>query len=121
MQINVPAEYAFRGEGLYNPSCFGAAGGQAGEAGDMDINFVDGGTEKAPKYAVRRYDPLTLRAASPGGGGWGEPRQRDPARVLRDIRDGVVSREAGEAVYGVALSTDGKSIDEAATAALRAG
>lgn len=119
VQVNVDGEYAFRGEGLYTPSCFGAAGGRAGEVGQMDLTFADGGMEPAPKYAVRHYGPLTLRSASPGGGGWGEPRQREPRRVLRDIRDGVVSREAGEEIYGVTLSADGKSVDEAATAALR--
>ncbi|MBT4043539.1 MAG: hydantoinase B/oxoprolinase family protein, partial [Rhodospirillaceae bacterium] len=73
------------------------------------------------KYAVRHYDALTLRAASPGGGGWGQPKQRDPARVLRDVRDGVVSIEAAESVYGVILDGDGRSVDEDATAILRAG
>jgi N-methylhydantoinase B len=121
VQVNVNAEYAFRGEGLHTPSCFGAAGGRAGEAGEMDLTFADGSTEQPPKYAVRRYQPLTMRAASPGGGGWGEARQRDPGRVLRDVRDGVVSREAAEQTYGVMLSLDGKSVDEVATANLRAG
>ena len=120
VQINVDAEYAFRGEGLYTPSCFGAAGGRAGDVGEMVLTFADGGTEQAPKYAVRHYGPLTLRSASPGGGGWGEPRRREPGRVVRDVRDGVVSRRAAEEIYGVAVSADGKSINEAATAALRA-
>jgi hypothetical protein len=40
--------------------------------------------------------------------------------VLRDIRDGVVSLQAGEEIYGVKLSGDGKSVDEAATVRLRA-
>ncbi len=119
VQVNVDGEYAFRGEGLYTPSCFGAAGGRAGEVGQMDLTFADGSMEPAPKYAVRHHGPLTLRSVSPGGGGWGEPRQREPGRVLRDVRDGVVSREAGEKIYGVAVSADGKSVDEAATAALR--
>jgi N-methylhydantoinase B len=119
VQVNVDGEYAFRGEGLYTPSCFGAAGGRAGEVGQMDLTFADGSMEPAPKYAVRHHGPLTLRSVSPGGGGWGEPRQREPGRVLRDVRDGVVSRKAGEEIYGVAVSADGKSVDEAATAALR--
>ncbi len=121
VQVNVDAEYAFRGEGLHTPSCFGAAGGRAGEVGEMDLLFADGSIEQAPKYAVRRYQPLTMRAASPGGGGWGHAQKRDPFRVLRDVRDGVVSREAAEEIYGVVLSPDGKSVDEVATTALRAG
>ena len=54
-----------------------------------------------------------------GGGGWGDPRQRDPARVLRDVRDGVVSSAAAESVYGVVLDQNGISVDQAATADLR--
>ncbi|MBT3533968.1 MAG: hydantoinase B/oxoprolinase family protein [Rhodospirillaceae bacterium] len=121
VEINVPAEYAFRGEGLYNTSCFGAAGGRAGEPGDMNLTFAGGDTEQPKKYAVRHLDPLTLRAASPGGGGWGDPKQRDPAKVLRDVRDGVVSREAAAAIYGVVIDADGKNIDDDATAARRSG
>ncbi len=120
VEVKVDAEYAFRGEGLYNTSCFGAAGGAAGQPGDMEISFAQGGSETPPKYAVRHFGPLTLSASSPGGGGWGDPKQRQPWRVLRDIRDGVVSQQAGEEIYGVKLSGDGKSVDEAATARLRA-
>ena len=121
VEVKVAADYAFRGEGLYNPSCFGAAGGDAGMVGEMELSHSSGERENPPKYAVRHYDALTLRAASPGGGGWGQPKQRDPARVLRDVRDGVVSIEAAESVYGVILDGDGRSVDEDATAILRAG
>ena len=121
VEVKVAAEYAFRGEGLYNPSCFGAAGGQAGEVGEMNLTFADGENEQPPKYGVRHLEPLTLRAASPGGGGWGDPMAREPDRVLRDVRDGVVSQGAGETVYGVILTEDGTSVDKDATAARRAG
>ncbi|MDA0998480.1 MAG: hydantoinase B/oxoprolinase family protein, partial [Proteobacteria bacterium] len=58
--------------------------------------------------------------SSPGGGGFGDPRRRDPARVLRDRRDGLISDETVREVYGVALSADGRSVDAAKTAELRA-
>ena len=54
----------------------------------------------------------------PGGGGMGEPVARDPGKVARDVRDGVVSVEDARALYKVAVSDLGV-IDEAATAALR--
>ena len=38
-----------------------------------------------------------------GGGGFGDPRQRDPERVRRDVLDGYVTREAAERDYGVKL------------------
>ncbi|MBV8410120.1 MAG: hypothetical protein JOY64_21005, partial [Alphaproteobacteria bacterium] len=49
-----------------------------------------------------------------------DPRTRDPQRVLRDVLDNIVSAEAAERDYGVALTTDGRSIDETRTAELRA-
>ena len=42
-----------------------------------------------------------IRIVSPAGGGWGPPEQRDPARVLEDVREGYVSAEQARAVYGV--------------------
>lgn len=39
-----------------------------------------------------------------GGGGWGDPLERDIAAVARDVADGLVSAEAALAVYGVVLS-----------------
>ena len=52
-----------------------------------------------------------------GGGGWGDPLERDPALVAKEIRQGLVSAE-GARVYGVVADADGL-VDDAATAALR--
>jgi N-methylhydantoinase B len=54
----------------------------------------------------------------PGGGGYGEPSTRNPQRVARDVRNGLVSRESAERDYKVVLRDD-FSVDEAATTALR--
>jgi N-methylhydantoinase B len=59
-----------------------------------------------------------VRLETPGGGGFGNPFSRDPARVARDASLGYVSREAARRDYGVALRDDG-SVDAPATAALR--
>jgi N-methylhydantoinase B len=40
--------------------------------------------------------------------------------VLRDVRDGIVSAAGAERDYGVAIAADGRSIDAARTASLRA-
>jgi N-methylhydantoinase B len=55
---------------------------------------------------------------SSGGGGFGDPLERDPARVVADLAEGYVTPEASEAVYGVVLR--GGAVDGAATAARRA-
>lgn len=44
-----------------------------------------------------------LRIVAAGGGGWGDPRERDPAEVRRDVLDGYVSPEAARTVYGVSV------------------
>jgi N-methylhydantoinase B len=54
-----------------------------------------------------------------GGGGFGLPLERDPERVLIDVLDGYVSREAAQRDYGVVLSDD-LAVDEEATRELRA-
>ena len=35
----------------------------------------------------------------PGGGGMGDPRERDPALVRRDVADGLVSGEVAQTIY----------------------
>jgi N-methylhydantoinase B len=53
-----------------------------------------------------------------GGGGFGSPLERDPARVERDVAEGWVSAERARDVYGVVVDAAGH-VDGAATAARR--
>jgi N-methylhydantoinase B len=53
-----------------------------------------------------------------GGGGWGEPLERDPERVRFDVLEEFISKEAARDLYGVALNED-LSVDQAATRELR--
>ncbi|HBY92557.1 MAG: hydantoinase B/oxoprolinase family protein [Ardenticatenaceae bacterium] len=62
---------------------------------------------------------------SGGGGGFGNARERDPERVLADVREGLVSPEAAEQIYATALKQTGTplepyQIDYEATGRLRA-
>lgn len=67
-----------------------------------------------------------LRYVTSAGGGWGEPLERDPERVRLDVRDGYVTPDYARATYGVVVVGDpeedpeGVTVDEAATASLRA-
>src|SRR5262249_62047816 len=54
-----------------------------------------------------------------GGGGFGDPYERSPERVLADVLDGFVSPQAAERDYGVVVD-DGLAVDAAATEARRA-
>lgn len=74
---------------------------------------------KVTNHRLRAGDILTMRC--PGGGGLGDPLERDPALVLRDVEDGIVSPEAARAIYGVVLAEDGRAVDIPATEACRHG
>ena len=53
-----------------------------------------------------------------GGGGWGNPLEREPERVRHDVREELISREAAERLYGVVLDAD-LTLNAAATTRLR--
>ncbi|MGA8078184.1 MAG: hypothetical protein WB868_12435, partial [Xanthobacteraceae bacterium] len=53
-----------------------------------------------------------------GGGGWGDACDRDPAKVIDDVREELISRAAARKLYGVVMSDDFE-LDRAATEALR--
>jgi N-methylhydantoinase B len=71
-------------------------------------------------FGVRLVEGARVRLETPGGGGWGDPKARDPARVARDVRLGYVTAEAARRDYAVAVAADG-TVDTAATKALRKG
>jgi N-methylhydantoinase B len=51
-----------------------------------------------------------LRLRTTGGGGWGEPFEREPELVLQDVLRGLVSVESAERDYGV-IVREGRIID----------
>lgn len=57
---------------------------------------------------------------STGGGGWGNPLERDVAKVLDDVLDEYISVETAREVYGVVIDPKALKLDEPATRALRA-
>ncbi|MBS1886049.1 MAG: hydantoinase B/oxoprolinase family protein, partial [Actinobacteria bacterium] len=68
----------------------------------------------------------TYRYLTNGGGGWGDPFERDPERVKRDVRDGYITIDAAARDFGVVVGGDpehdpeGLTVDDDATARLRA-
>jgi N-methylhydantoinase B len=95
---------------------FGIAGG--GSAAPNYVAFTTGDGDWIPPLRSKlEKQPMkageTLHAASPGGGGFGDPLTRDMAAVERDVRLGYVSRETAERVYGAVM--DGGRVDVPAT------
>jgi N-methylhydantoinase B len=93
----------------------GRDGGVPGAPGRVELK--SGTTLRAKGLQIiPEGDRLMLHL--PGGGGMGDPQERDPAHVAMDVRDGLVSVEAARRDYRVAVSPGGV-LDEDATRALR--
>lgn len=102
---------------------FGVSGG--GEAALNLFSWQADDGEATPPMASKVTDVKLkkgrrVRLETPGGGGFGNAFEREPASVARDVRLGYVSHADAARLYGVGLTNDGV-VDEAATAALREG
>ena len=58
---------------------------------------------------------------TPGGGGWGDPRERDPREVARDVREGYITRERAREVYAVVVDARTGEVDGEGTAGVAGG
>jgi len=61
-----------------------------------------------------------FRHEQPGPGGWGDPLDREPARVLRDVKNELVSAGAARDDYGVVIDVQTWTVDRASTEERRA-
>ena len=98
---------------------WGVRGGDPGMRSTKRLVRSDGSEEWLPAKCdgvkVKEGDVLYFNTW--GGGGWGNPLERDPELVRTEVTRGLVSRE-GAKRYGVVIANDG-SVDVAATEALR--
>ena len=98
------------------PGMLGGGDGAAGSVGTAS------GETLHPKRQQRIPAGERLVLKLPGGGGYGDPLERDPELVRRDVEDGLVSPSAPLEAYGVVLTDaeHGFVVDEEATARSRA-
>jgi N-methylhydantoinase B len=81
---------------------YGLDGGESGESGAAELETADGETRRLPQKSTHELPPgSTVSIRTPGAGGYGDPADRDPDAVRRDVRHGKVSRAAARAAYGV--------------------
>ena len=89
-----------------------------GGPGKPSVNLLDpdGESELLPSkfnLTFKRGDVFRHQCA--GAGGWGDPLEREPVAVLRDVRNEMVSPQTAVEDYGVVLGPNGITIDDAAT------
>lgn len=102
--------------------CYGVNGGEAGLPFSVTVDAqgeprkLGGLVDSEPVKAGQLVVILTT-----GGGGWGDPLEREADLVLRDVIEGKISRDAAHESYGVVLSgaAQAPTVDEKATATLR--
>jgi N-methylhydantoinase B len=109
-------------------ACWGLKGGKAGQP--FRVTVDPGGPAEREVDALADAEPVKagelIRIRTTGGGGWGDPLERDVSDVVRDVRWGKVSVRGARDDYGVVLTydaggsgADDVTVDAAATAALR--
>jgi len=99
---------------------WGLAGGMDGTPNLVEVRKSTGEAERRGRFSnevLHRGD--VVRFITGMGGGYGDPKKRDPQAVLNDVLDGYVTRETAERVYGVAITGEPPRIDEQKTRKLR--
>jgi N-methylhydantoinase B len=93
----------------------GILGGVPGALGATILNINSGDSRVLASkgtYKLSHGDLVTTCLS--GGGGYGDPLEREPERVARDVKAGLLSPGLAASAYGVVVSADG-SVDAAAT------
>lgn len=98
---------------------YGLYGGKAGKAGSVSLDSAQHTKEIGAKVTINISKADEFSYTLPGGGGWGNPLDRDPAAVIRDVRNEIISPEAAHDEYGVVLRPGTLELDENATFELR--
>ena len=110
------------GDGRSNPP-HGVLGGTPGFGGGAYVENRTTGKRRfvsATGEILVEMDEVWVGVSS-GGGGYGDPLQRDPHTVAENVRDGLISPETAKTVFGVSLTTSLEpQIHQDETEALRA-
>ena len=99
---------------------YGLYGGQPGQPSMNYLNPDEENRLLTAKLTMQIRKGDVFRHEVAGAGGWGDPLERVPASVLRDVRNELVSAANARAAYGVVIDTETWTVEEAATEALRA-
>ena len=91
----------------------GALGGADG--GVNKVAIERGGVTYRPPHLSKDQDIQlapgdVIRVSTPGGGGYGDPARRDPAKVRDDVSKGYYTREEAAARFGVRFDAEGRAL-----------
>ncbi len=101
----------------------GVYGGRPAQMARLKIKDAATGRVKKvlpPKTGHPLLNGETLYCAVPGGGGYGNPKERDPQKVLLDYLDGFITLRETKEVFGVVINASKRQVDTSATKRLRA-
>jgi N-methylhydantoinase B len=98
---------------------YGLYGGKPGKPGSSHFNPDTEDRTLPSKVTMAFHAGDVLRYVLPGGGGWGDPLERDTDAVLADARNEIISTDAARREYGVVIDAEAWAIDAAATDKLR--
>ena len=106
------------GRSLY--PCWGINGGGKGTPNYFVIEKGNQPPRRLRKVAAESMQKNDLiRLKTGGGGGFGNPMEREPERVLNDVIDGYINVEQAKSDYGVAIDGARMEVDAQATTQLR--
>lgn len=117
-----PMSISFHGTGYEYPPR-GICGGEDGAPARVAKRTADGEVQELSSPGVEEVDPdEAIIGRFPGGGGYGDPLERDPEAVRADAEEDLITVERARSTYGVVLTeTDhGYEVDESATETVRA-
>ena len=99
---------------------FGLSGGHPAPPHELSINKNTGETiivDAESFYDLNSGDEFSIHQS--GGGGYGDPHDREMSSVRQDVIDGLVSADQARTNYGVVIDPKSFDIDESASAKLR--
>jgi N-methylhydantoinase B len=83
---------------------WGVFGGKSGRPSNCSVIQPDGTEHRyGSKFTITIQKGDVIRTVTPGGGGWGDPLERDPEKVRWDVLEGLVSVERAASAYGVVI------------------
>jgi N-methylhydantoinase B len=124
MEIGVRGDSDWILSAMYDRTRYPARGLRGGTPGATGTVRTSSGKDLHPKRQQRIGADERVILSLPGGGGYGDPLEREPNLVARDVEDGLISVERAREIYGVVLTEPTRrgeyAADPEATSRLRA-